>query len=507
MKTLSIGSHSFSYSEYQHIAEGAVKLALSDDASAKIRASRAFLEDKTARSERPIYGVNTGFGSLCNIEISEEDLGLLQTNLVRSHACGMGEYVRPEVIRLMIALKLKSFAVGVSGIRLGVCQSLVDLYNSGALPVIYSQGSLGASGDLAPLAHMSLPLLGEGSMWWKGEIVETEIVLNALGSNAWSTHILASKEGLALLNGTQFMSAHGMFAMLHARRLDYFADKIGALSTAAHDGRIEPFTAGVNATRPQPGQVMTASRIHHWLKEAPIMSGPKPHVQDPYSFRCMPQVHGASKNALMHAMQVIEDEVDAATDNPVVLEEEDAVISAGNFHGQPLALVLDYAALALHELGSISERRTYQLISGRRGLPPFLTPNPGLNSGLMIAQYTAAGIVSQNKQYCTPASADSIESSNGQEDHVSMGANAATKLLKVVDNLYSILGIELINAAQAVDLRGCDVGAELKGLLDQFRQRVPSLSDDRNLHPELVAASNFLKSEALVEESVLLSLN
>src|SRR6056300_106474 len=295
MQTVFIGTAPISYEDYHKISLGSVRLELSKEAVQRISASRAFLEDKTARSERPIYGVNTGFGSLCNIEIDDADLGQLQTNLVRSHACGMGEYVRPEVIRLMIALKLKSFAVGVSGIRLEVCQSLVDLYNSGALPVIYSQGSLGASGDLAPLAHMSLPLLGEGSMWWKGEIVETEVVLSALGSNAWRTHTLASKEGLALLNGTQFMSAHGMFAMLHARRLDYFADKIGALSTAAHDGRIEPFTAGVNSTRPQPGQVMTASRIHHWLKEAPIMHSPKSHVQDPYSFRCMPQVHGASK--------------------------------------------------------------------------------------------------------------------------------------------------------------------------------------------------------------------
>src|SRR6056300_604936 len=505
MQTVFIGTAPISYEDYHKISLGSVRLELSKEAVQRISASRAFLEDKTARSERPIYGVNTGFGSLCNIEIDDEDLGQLQTNLVRSHACGMGEYVRPEVIRLMIALKLKSFAVGVSGFRLDGCQSLVDLYNSGALPVIYSQGSLGASGDLAPLAHMSLPLLGEGSLWLNGEIVETQKVLDQLGPKAWATHTLASKEGLALLNGTQFMSAHGLYATLHARRLDYFSDFIGALSTAAHDGRIEAFSQGVHATRPQKGQVLTAQRLFQWLKKAPIMHKEKVHVQDPYSFRCMPQVHGASKNALWHAMEVIETEVNSATDNPVVLEEEDAVVSAGNFHGQPLALVLDYMALALHELGSISERRTYQLISGRRGLPPFLTPNPGLNSGLMIAQYTAAGIVSQNKQYCTPASADSIESSNGQEDHVSMGANAATKLLKVVDNLYSILGIELINAAQAADLRGCDVGTELKDLLDQFRQHVPTLSDDRYLHPELVTAANFLKSEALVEENVLLS--
>jgi histidine ammonia-lyase len=449
--------------------------------------------------------VNTGFGSLCSIEVGAEDLGRLQTNLVRSHACGTGEHVDQAIIRLIIALKLKSFAVGVSGIRLEVCESLVQLYNSGALPVIYAQGSLGASGDLAPLAHMSLPLLGEGSLWLNGEIVETQKVLDQLGPKAWATHTLASKEGLALLNGTQFMSAHGLYATLHARRLDYFSDFIGALSTAAHDGRIEAFSQGVHATRPQKGQVLTAQRLFQWLKKAPIMHKEKVHVQDPYSFRCMPQVHGASKNALWHAMEVIETEVNSATDNPVVLEEEDAVVSAGNFHGQPLALVLDYMALALHELGSISERRTYQLISGRRGLPPFLTPNPGLNSGLMIAQYTAAGIVSQNKQYCTPASADSIESSNGQEDHVSMGANAATKLVKVVDNLYQILGIELLNASQALHLRKADVSEEMQSFIASFQELVPVIDEDRYLHPDLMASQQFLRSWSL-EDDVLLSL-
>jgi histidine ammonia-lyase len=402
-------------------------------------------------------------------------------------------------------LKLKSFAVGVSGVRLEVCESLVQLYNSGALPVIYAQGSLGASGDLAPLAHMSLPLLGEGSLWFNGGILETQKVLDQLGSKAWTTHTLASKEGLALLNGTQFMSAHGIYATLHARRLDYFSDFIGALSTAAHDGRIEAFSQGVHATRPQRGQVLTAKRLFQWLNEAPIMHNEKVHVQDPYSFRCMPQVHGASKNALWHAMEVIETEVNSATDNPVVLEEEDAVVSAGNFHGQPLALVLDYMALALHELGSISERRTYQLISGRRGLPPFLTPNPGLNSGLMIAQYTAAGIVSQNKQYCTPASADSIESSNGQEDHVSMGANAATKLVKVVDNMYQILGIELLNASQALHLRKADVSPFMQSFVASFQELVPVIDEDRYLHPDLIASQDFLRSKSL-EDDVLLSL-
>lgn len=505
MKRLEIGTAPLSYIDYQSIADGSVEIALSETAQTRIAASRKFLEEKSARSVAPIYGVNTGFGSLCSIEVDAEDLGTLQTNLVRSHACGTGDHVMLPIVRLIIALKLKSFAVGVSGVRLEVCESLVQLYNSGALPVIYAQGSLGASGDLAPLAHMSLPLLGEGSLWFHGEMCETKEVLDQLGPKAWATHTLASKEGLALLNGTQFMSAHGIYATLHARRLDYFSDFIGALSTAAHDGRIEAFSKGVHATRPQRGQVLTAKRLFQWLNEAPIMHNEKVHVQDPYSFRCMPQVHGATKNALWHAMEVIETEVNSATDNPVVLEEEDAVVSAGNFHGQPLALVLDYMALALHELGSISERRTYQLISGRRGLPPFLTPNPGLNSGLMIAQYTAAGIVSQNKQYCTPASADSIESSNGQEDHVSMGANAATKLVKVVDNLYQILGIELLNASQALHLREANISPTMQRFIASFQELVPVIDEDRYLHPDLIASQQFLRTWSL-EDDVLLSL-
>lgn len=503
MKTIFIGPDSLSFADYQLIASGTVHIALHEVAEQNILRSRKFLEEKTARSEKPIYGVNTGFGSLCNIEVNDADLGTLQTNLVRSHACGMGATVRPEIVRLMIALKLKSFSTGFSGVRLSVCHSLVKLYNSGALPVIYELGSLGASGDLAPLAHLSLPLLGEGELWWEGSVQPTTVVLASLGSKSWEVHTLASKEGLALLNGTQFMSAHGLWAILHSRRIDYLADSIAALSTAAHDGRIEPFTAGVHATRPQKGQVATAARMWNWLQESPIMHREKVHVQDPYSFRCVPQVHGASKNALWHVMDVVGTEIDAATDNPVVLEEEDAVLSAGNFHGQPLALVLDYLAIALAELGSISERRTYQLISGRRDLPPFLTPNPGLNSGLMIAQYTAAGIVSQNKQWATPASIDSIESSNGQEDHVSMGANAATKLVKVVDNLYRILGIELINAAQAATLRNAELGPHLSELLNGIREVVPALSDDRYLHPELLAAERYLRNTELDESQLL----
>lgn len=503
-KTITLGQKKLTYYQYEQIAHGTIDIALDVKAAERISTSRAFLEEATKTSEAPIYGVNTGFGALCNVVIGDDDLGQLQTNLVRSHACGAGNKISTPIVRLMIALKIQSFSVGVSGIRLEVVQQLINMFNSGATPVIYELGSLGASGDLAPLAHMSLPLLGEGEVYLAGKKMTTMDALDVLGTNGWQPMNLASKEGLALLNGTQFMSAHGVYALIQGRRIDYSADQLAALSTLAYDGRIEPFTPGVHQTRPHKGQMLTASRIHEWLEPCSNMHAPKEHVQDPYSFRCVPQVHGASKGALLHMMEVFEVEVNAATDNPVVLSDEGRVISAGNFHGQPLALALDYGALALHEYGSISERRTYQLISGRRNLPPFLVKNPGLNSGLMIAQYTAASMVSQNKQLCTPASADSIESSNGQEDHVSMGANAATKLLKVVDNVYAILGVELLNACQAIAIRGERVEGELGELFEQFLSISPAIEEDIYLHERMELAKTFLKNRTLPQGTLLL---
>jgi len=499
-----LGASPLTYSEYESIAKGDATIALDAGAAERISNSRTFLEERTRTRKTPIYGVNTGFGALCNVVVDNDDLGRLQTNLVRSHACGAGAAVGQHIVRLMMALKVQSFAVGVSGIRLEVVEQIIAMYNSGAVPVLYELGSLGASGDLAPLAHMSLPLLGEGEVYLNDERMPTSKALQVLGNSAWRPLELASKEGLALLNGTQFMSAHGIYALIQARRIDYLADQLAALSTLAYDGRIEPFTPGVHLTRPHRGQLLTAKRILQWLEPCNAMHREKEHVQDPYSFRCVPQVHGASKGALKHMMDVFEVEVNAATDNPVVLSEEGRVISAGNFHGQPLALALDYGALAVHEYGSISERRTYQLISGRRGLPPFLVKNPGINSGLMIAQYTAASMVSQNKQLCTPASADSIESSNGQEDHVSMGANAATKLLKVVENVYGILGVELMNAVQALWLRGEEIQGSLGELYHEFIIESPAIEEDIYLHERMELAKNFLKNRTLDERALLL---
>ena len=504
LENITLGAAPLSYHQYEQIAKGNARLTLDPVAAERISRSRAFLEERTKTRKTPIYGVNTGFGALCNIVVGEEDLGKLQTNLVRSHACGAGAEIDERIVRLMMALKVQSFAVGVSGIRLKVVEQIIAMYNSGAIPVIYELGSLGASGDLAPLAHLSLPLLGEGEVWLEGEKTSTQDALSELGEKGWKAMELASKEGLALLNGTQFMSAHGIYALIQARRIDFFADQLAALSTLAYDGRIEPFTPGVHLTRPHTGQILTAERLLNWLEPCEAMHREKEHVQDPYSFRCVPQVHGASKGAIKHMMDVFEVEVNAATDNPVVLSDEGRIISAGNFHGQPLALALDYGALAIHEYGSISERRTYQLIAGRRGLPPFLVKNPGINSGLMIAQYTAASMVSQNKQLCTPASADSIESSNGQEDHVSMGANAATKLLKVVDNVYGILGVELLNAVQALWIRGEAVEGELGALFNDFLAVSPAIEEDIYLHERMELAKNFLKTRMLEERTILL---
>ena len=403
------------------------KLILSEEAVGNIVRCREYLDKKMASQEAPIYGINTGFGSLCNVVIPDSELEQLQTNLVMSHACGTGDEVPQDVVKLMLLLKIQAVAYGKSAVQLVTVERLVDFFNNDILPVVYQQGSLGASGDLAPLAHLSLPLLGMGEVYYKGVRQPASEVLSELDLKPVQ---LKSKEGLALLNGTQFMSAYGVWCLLKAKNLSTAADIIAAVSLEAFDGRIDPFKPHIHAIRPHKGQIDTANNIRKLLIGSELIERKKEHVQDPYSFRCIPQVHGASKDTFEYVGNVILTEINSVTDNPTVFPEEDEIISGGNFHGQPLALVLDFLAIALAELGNISERRIYQLISGLRGLPPFLVAEPGLNSGFMIPQYTAASIVSQNKQLCSPASVDSIVSSNGQEDHVSMGANAATKMLQ-----------------------------------------------------------------------------
>jgi histidine ammonia-lyase len=475
------------------VIKSKTQVKLGPQAIERIQKCRSYLDQRLAKQPDPIYGINTGFGALYNTSIATEDLGKLQRNLVLSHACGTGETVPQSVVRWMMLLKIASLAQGHSGVQLKTVQRLIDLYNNNLLPVIYEQGSLGASGDLAPLAHLSLPLIGEGQLWVENAPKPTKEIYWSLG---WESIELQSKEGLALLNGTQFMGAYGCYLVQKAKQLLEWSDAIAAMSLEAFDGRPEPFGASLNAVRNQQGQIKVAENMRSWLDGSKGISRLKVHVQDPYSFRCIPQVHGASRDALEYVERVFARELNAVTDNPTIFPEEDLIVSGGNFHGQPLAIALDFFAIALAELGSISERRTYKLLSGQRGLPAFLTPNPGLNSGFMIPQYTAASIVSQNKQLCTPASVDSIDSSNGQEDHVSMGANAATKAYRVLLNVRRIMAIELFTAAQALELRGIDdTSPQLQEIHRKLRKQVPFLPNDEYLHPLMRKCVTFLSTE------------
>ncbi len=467
-------------------------IALSEEAKINIQKCREYLDAKMISEETPIYGINTGFGSLCNVKISNDNLSRLQENLVKSHACGTGEEVPLTIVKLMLLLKIQSLSYGYSGVQLETVERLIAFYNNDILPVVYTQGSLGASGDLAPLAHLALPLLGEGEVYFEGKKQKASKVLSKLG---WEPIVLQSKEGLALLNGTQFMSAYGAYILMKSVKYSYLADLIGTISLEGFDGRIEPFNELIHYIRPHKGQIVTANRIIEFLTGSEIIEQKKSHVQDPYSFRCIPQVHGASKDAIDYARKIFKTEINSVTDNPNIFIESDQILSGGNFHGQPLALALDFLAIALAELGSISERRTFQLVSGLRNLPAFLVDNPGLNSGLMIPQYTAASIASQNKQLATPASIDSLVSSNGQEDHVSMGANAATKALRIMDNLERILAIELMNASQAMEYRRPLKSSDfIEMFLKSYREEVPLIKNDRIFHYDIEKSVAFLSS-------------
>ena len=486
-----ISSRHITFEDIRNVMQSGAKISLGEEAKKNINACRTYLDNKLD-GKTAYYGINTGFGALYDKSISEKDLGQLQVNLMMSHACGTGDEVAEEIVRLMLFLKVQGLSYGNSGVQVETVQLLADFFNYGIHPVVYEQGSLGASGDLAPLAHLCLPLIGMGEVRVNGEKFPAARALEKFGLKPV---VLKSKEGLALLNGTQFMNAYGTWCILQAMRLEKLADVIGALSLEAYDGRIEPFHQLIHQIRPHAGQINTALRFREILKGSELISRPKKHVQDPYAFRCIPQVHGASKDAIGYVAQTFFTEINSVTDNPTVFPDEDLIISAGNFHGQPLALPLDFLAIALAELGNISERRTYQLISGLRGLPAFLVANPGLDSGFMIPQYTAASIVSQNKQLCTPASIDSIVSSNGQEDHVSMGSNAATKLRRVVLNLERILAIELFNAAQAIGFRRpARTSPVLESLLEEYRKTVPFVDKDRILYPDIQHSVEFIRT-------------
>ena len=490
MKIHQISSTHLSVSEAYAIVHEDYTLSLSDDARERIQSCREYLDNKIAASEVPIYGVTTGFGSLCQVSISEEQLSDLQINLMKSHACGTGPRVRNEIVRLMLLLKVQSLAYGFSGCKVDTVERLIDFFNHDVYPVVYQQGSVGASGDLVPLAHLCLPLVGLGEVEYEGEVISGAALNAKMG---WEPIHLASKEGLALLNGTQNMSAHAVWSVMRAHHLSRWADTIGALSLEAYDGRRDPFTLAVHQVRPHKGQIETAERINELLEGSELIAQHKVNVQDPYSFRCMPQVHGTVKDTLRYVESVIDTEINSATDNPTVVPSEDVIISAGNFHGEPIALPMDFLALAMNELGSISERRTYKLVSGTRGLPSFLVAHPGVNSGFMIPQYTSAAIASQNKMLTMPASADTIPTSQGQEDHVSMGANAATKLVTIIENTQRILAIELFNAAQALDFRRpLKSSPELEKFHADFRKVVPFIDDDEVMYPYIAKAVEFI---------------
>jgi len=489
MSVHSLGIKKLSLSDIETILSSPIKL---DETSvANIEKCRAYLDSKMKEEGKTFYGINTGFGSLCNVKISNDDIEQLQENLVLSHACGMGNEVPQDIVKLMLLLKVKNFVYGNSGVSLEVTERLISFYNQNILPVVYQLGSLGASGDLAPLAHLSLPLLNKGEVYIDG----VKRNANELSFEALK---LQSKEGLALLNGTQFMSSYAVWCLLKIKKLIEWADVIAAISFEGFDATLEPFTPNIHSVRNHEGQIHVAKNMLRILQGSEMANGTKTQVQDPYSFRCIPQVHGATRDAVAHVEKIVEQEINAVTDNPLVFSSEDMILSGGNFHGQPLAINLDYLAIAIAELGNISERRTYLLISGQRNLPPFLVKSAGLDSGLMIAQYTAASIVSKNKQLCTPASVDSIVSSNGQEDHVSMGSNAATKLYEVVKNVEMVLAIELLNATQAFDFRRPKKSsAMIEKLITTYRKTVPFIEKDRIIHDDMMKSVAFMNEYQL----------
>lgn len=486
-----ISPEELTFERVDEIIKGDYKLKLSDKSTSLIQECRVYLDKKMENQSKPIYGITTGFGSLCNVSVSLDQLSELQKNLVMSHACGTGDEVSEEIVKLMLLLKAHALSYGKSGVQVITVQRILDFFNEGIYPVVYELGSLGASGDLAPLAHLFLPLLGLGEVNYKGKKYASQEILDKFG---WEPIELQSKEGLALLNGTQFMSAHGVYIILRALRLLKISDITACISLEAYDGRIEPFNENIHIIRPHKGQLETAKNIRNLLEGSELINQEKVNVQDPYSFRCIPQVHGATKDAVNYAKSVILTEINSVTDNPTVFPDEDLIISGGNFHGQPLALAFDFMSIALAELGNISERRVYRLISGERGLPVFLVAKPGLNSGFMIPQYSAASVVSQNKQLCTPCSVDSITSSNEQEDHVSMGANAATKTLRVVKNLERIMAVEIFAGAQALEFRRpLKSSPSVEKVISKFRKVVPFVENDKVMYIEMQNALKFVQ--------------
>ncbi|GHG05072.1 histidine ammonia-lyase [Thalassotalea marina] len=476
------------------IANGSINAVLSQEAINKINTSRQRVE-KMAASDKAVYGINTGFGPLCDTQITPAETHLLQKNLLITHAVGVGEPIKKDISKLMLITKVHALSQGFSGIRLETVERMLAFIELDLIPVVPEQGSVGASGDLAPLSHLFLPLLGEGEFWQGDTIIPAAQALKEHGLAPMELH---AKEGLALINGTQFILSHAITGLTKMRYLLDLADVAGAMSIEGMQGSQSPFRAELHATRPFEGNIEVAARMRSFFKDSENMASHTncDRVQDPYSLRCIPQVHGASRNAYNHLKELAETEMNSVTDNPIVISEEEA-ISGGSFHGQPLAMVLDYASIAAAELGNISDRRCYLLLEGLHGLPRLLTTSGGLNSGMMIPQYATAALVTENKSLCFPPSADSVPTSMGQEDHVSMGSISSRKFNQILGNLEKIFAIELMYAAQAIDFRRpnkcSDVIEENFAII---REKVAKLEEDRLLKPDIDAIINMVKSQA-----------
>ena len=478
------------------IASGSVKAELSQEALDKINASRQNVE-VMANSDEAVYGINTGFGPLCDTQISPAETHLLQKNLLITHAVGVGEPIRKDISKLMLITKVHALSQGFSGIRLEVVERMLAFIELDLIPVVPEQGSVGASGDLAPLSHLFLPLLGEGE-FWTADGEKSVPAAQALKENGLEPLELHAKEGLALINGTQFILSHAITALTKMRYLLDLADVAGAMSIEGMQGSKQPFRAELHATRPFPGNVKVAERMWSMFEESQNMADHTDcdRVQDPYSLRCIPQVHGASRNAYAHLLELVEIEMNSVTDNPIVISSEEA-ISGGSFHGQPLAMVLDYASIAAAELGNISDRRCYLMLEGLHGLPRLLTTSGGLNSGMMIPQYATAALVTENKSLCFPPSADSVPTSMGQEDHVSMGSISGRKLNQILGNLDKIFAIELMYAAQAIEFRRPNTCSDIiEQNFKLIRSKVAKLEEDRLLKPDIDAMVELVKSQA-----------
>lgn len=479
------------------LGKSETRLHLGEEFKRRVKASRATLEKAIGEKGGTYYGINTGFGALYTTRIPAEDSSRLQENLVKSHACGVGKPVSESVVRTMLGLKILSFGWGHSGIRLEVVQRLLDFYRLDILPEIPESGSLGASGDLAPLAHLALPLLGLGYFHHNGNRYPSSFIEGKFGLKPLT---LVEKEGLALLNGTQYMLAQGIVALEEGFKAWNWAQINAASSLDAYSGNLDAFRPAIHAVRPHPGQIASAQHILDILSDSELQSKGEKFLQDPYSFRCVPQVHGAILDSLNFVARTLEIEAQSTTDNPLIFSESGEILSGGNFHGEPLALAMDYFKIAMAELGSISERRIYKLIHGERNLPAFLSPNPGLNSGFMILQYSAAALVSQCKQGASPASVDTIDSSRGQEDHVSMGANAALQAQEQIQRVWTILGMEWFAACQALDFHLPAISSsQIEALRTKFRLEVPFLEQDAEMYPYIQASVNYIRNHAHAE--------